>query len=530
MNVRFVEMLVAIPIEHLKVNSIDGVFAEHRSMESMIPRRTVLAYMASALASGAQRKKPNFLFLLADDHAGYVLGADGNRVARTPNLDRFASEAVRFSRHYCNSPVCTPSRQSFFTGQMPHMAGVTRLPTPLAGDKPTLAKQFQKAGYTTAVFGKMHFIRRGVPGMHGLDIVHTEDVLTREWQEQVKPVPLPAGIKTKPLPWKPLKDPARIWLNADKLPYPCHEADMRASFQVEMAERFLEDHKDKPFALWVSFMEPHSPFDYPVEYADQFFPTQFRAPEVGQEDVGQIPLIFRDLSPADKQGIVAAYYTSVEFLDHNIGRVLRKLTDLNLAGNTFVVYMADHGYDLGQHGRFEKHCGYDAALRVPLLMRYPGRIRPGVISDMTEHVDVPATITDIMELEPLPIQHGRSLRAYLERTKIEPREHIFSEYLENEEAYIRTDRWKFIYCTGKRERKDGYVTGNPTPGRYTILFDLKSDPGEFRNVARKHEKDVNEFIGLLVKRFRSTHPDALHEPRGLRQEDVLDWYLRPRDA
>jgi len=496
----------------------------------MISRRTVLGGAASAVAGRAPRKKPNFLFLLADDHAGYVLGADGDRLARTPNLDRFASEAVRFSRHFCNSPVCTPSRQSFFTGQMPHMGGVTRLPTPLADDKPTLAKQFQKAGYTTAVFGKMHFIKPGVPGMHGLEIVHTEDVLTREWQQQVQPLPLPAGIKTKPLPWKPLRDPARIWLNADKLPYPRHEADMRASFQVGMAERFLEDHKDTAFALWVSFMEPHSPFDYPIEYADKVSPAQFRVSEAGPEDAWQIPLIFRDLSPADKQGIIAAYYTSVEFLDRNIGRVLRKLGDLNLAGNTFVVYMADHGYDLGQHGRFEKHCGYDPALRVPLLMRYPGRIRPGVVTGMTEHIDVPATITDIMELEPLPIQHGRSLRPYLEGTKIEPRDHIFSEYLENEEAYIRTDRRKFIYCTGKRARQDGYVTDNPTPGRYTILFDLQSDPGEFHNLAREHPKEVDQFTGLLLQRFRLTHPDASHEPRDLHREDVLDWYLRPRDA
>src|SRR5207253_1239576 len=132
-------------------------------------RRTVLGGLMCAAVVRGQRRKPNFLLILADDHAGYVLGADGNRIAHTPNLDAFAREGVRFSRHHCNSPVCTPSRQSFFTGQMPHMAGVTRLPTPLAEDKPTLAKQFQKAGYTTAVFGKMHFNRPGKPGMHGFD-------------------------------------------------------------------------------------------------------------------------------------------------------------------------------------------------------------------------------------------------------------------------------------------------------------------------------------------------------------------------
>ncbi|MGI8988968.1 MAG: sulfatase family protein [Bryobacteraceae bacterium] len=486
------------------------------------------AVISSAQTQGAARRQPNFLFILADDHAGYVLGADGNKLARTPNLDGFAGESARFARHYCNSPVCTPSRQSFFTGQLPHMAGVTRLPTPLAEDKPTLAKQFREAGYTTAVFGKMHFNKPGAPGMHGFDIVHTEDVLTRDWRKEATPRPLPPGTPVKP-PWKPFKDPARIWLNADKLPYPCHEDDMRASFQLRHAGQFLERHKDTPFALWVSFLEPHSPYDFPFEYRDKFRAGTFRPPVVGAEDAWQIPIVFRDLSESDKQGIAAAYYTSVEYLDRNIGQVLRKLTELNLDRNTFVVYSADHGYDLGQHGRFEKHCGYDPALRVPLMMRYPGRIRPGVVNQLTEHVDVPATIVDLMDLKALPIRHGRSLRPYLEGTPVQARDHIFSEYLENEEAYIRTNDWKYIYCSGKRERQDGYVTDHPTPGRYEILFDLKNDPGEFHNAVKENRDTAAQMRQLMLKRFRDTHPDAAREPQASNEADILDWYLHPRD-
>src|SRR3954453_20376754 len=125
----------------------------------MLSRRTFVGAAASVSSVRAQRRKPNFVFLIADDHAGYVLGCDGNRQARTPNLDRLASEGTRFSANYCNSPVCTPSRQSFFTGQMPHTAGVTTLSTPLDPAKPTLAENLKAAGYKTAVFGKMHFNR-----------------------------------------------------------------------------------------------------------------------------------------------------------------------------------------------------------------------------------------------------------------------------------------------------------------------------------------------------------------------------------
>ena len=254
-------------------------------------------------------------------------------------------------------------------------------------------------------------------------------------------------------------------------------------------------------------------------------------PRVGPEDHGQIPLIFRDLTPAEKQGIIAAYYTSVNFLDHNVGLLLEKLRQLNLANDTLVVYMADHGYCLGQHGRFEKHCTYDPALRVPLIIRYPGRVSRRVVNDFTESVDVPPTILELLGVDPFGIQHGQSLRPYLEgHAPKRPRTSIFSEYMENEEACIRTDRWMYSHCSGNRERTDGYKTDQPTPGRTVRLYDLKSDPGEFNNVAVKHPEVVDKLSKLLLDRFRSTHPQASSEPSMLGVPDAIEWYLRPRDA
>jgi choline-sulfatase len=221
----------------------------------------------------------------------------------------------------------------------------------------------------------------------------------------------------------------------------------------------------------------------------------------------------------------------VAFLDRNVGRVLDALGRLNLEENTYVVYMADHGYNLGHHGRFEKHCGYSPALRVPLIMRLPGRIRQGVVADLTEHIDVSATICDMMGLDPLPILHGQSLRPYLEgRRMSNVRDHVFSEYLENEEAFIRTAEWKYILCSGKRRRTDGYETDNPAPGRYRRLYDLKKDPGEFTDVAAKHPDLVDKFESLMLQRFRATHPDRDREPQRLSRTEAVEYYLRPRDA
>ena len=494
----------------------------------MLSRRR-FTQSAPALLLAKPSRRTNLLFLIADDHAAYVMGADGNSGCETPHLDALARQGLRFSNHYCNSPVCTPSRQSLLTGQMPHAAGVTLLNTPLADGKPTLARQLKAAGYTTAVFGKMHFNRPGASGLHGFDTMMTEPEVARAWLlEPAKAVDTKAPVK--PLPWRPFQTPARQWLNAENLPYPRFDEGMRGSFIVRQASAFLRERGSEPFALWVSLMEPHSPFDYPVEDRGHFDPSRFPVPVVGPQDGSQIPLIFRDLTPEQKQGVIAAYYTSARFMDRNMGRVLSLLRQLRLDDNTLVVYTADHGYCLGHHGRFEKHCGYDPALRVPLIMRCPGRVTPGVVSDFTEHLDLGPTILETLGAPPLPLQHGQSLRPYLER-KPHPtrRDHIVSEYLENEEVFVRTGRFKLIFGSGRRERQDGYRTDNPTPGRYVRLYDLKNDPGEFHDVAGEHPDEVVRLEDLALRRFRETHPEAKKEPARLGREEALEYYLPPRD-
>jgi arylsulfatase A-like enzyme len=146
---------------------------------------------------------------------------------------------------------------------------------------------------------------------------------------------------------------------------------------------------------------------------------------------------------------------------------------------------------------------------------------------LTESVDVPHTILDLLGAPELPVRHGQSLRPYLEgRKPSKVRDHIFCEYLENEEAFIRTKSHKFIYCTGRRERTDGYKTDNPKPGPYMRLYDLVKDPGEFTDISAKQPNMVARMKELILTRFRGTHPDAAQEPAS----EQLDYFLRPRDA
>lgn len=498
--------------------------------ETLTTRRDLLVSSAPAVLRSNTIKRPNFLFILADDHAGHVLGAAGNRLASTPNLDRLASEGTRFANHYCNAPVCTPSRQSLLTGQLPHMAGVTRLPTALDPSKPTLAKQFLAAGYHTGVFGKMHFQRPPQPGLHGFQTMMLEGELAKEWRRTVSQSAVPGAIAVQP-EWRPFRDPASVWLNARKLPLARKASEMKAAFLVDKVISFLEDYRDEPFALWASFHEPHSPFDFPIELRDRYRLAQFQAPDVNPEERAQIPLVFRDLNPGEVTGIRAAYFTSVAYLDQNIGRILQAVKGLGLDRETLVVYASDHGYMLGEHGRFEKHCGYEPALRVPCILRWPDRIRRGTVTDLTEHVDIAPTVLDLLGLPPLPLEHGHSLKPYLTgRGQIKRRTSVFAEYLENEEAYLRTDQYKFIFCSGKRRRTDGYETDQPQPGRYTMLFDLQQDPEERSNVAPQRPEIASAMGRAMLQRFRATHPDAEIEPGSLSPEAALEFYLRPRDA
>jgi choline-sulfatase len=499
-------------------------------MDSRLTRRAALTAAAGPfLACRRSALRPNLLFLIGDDHRHDVLGAAGNRLAETPNLDRLAREGTRFSHHYVNYPMCTPSRQSVLTGLLPHACGVPLLRSVLADAQVTLAEQLRAQGYHTAAFGKMHFNRPPSPGIHGFDIALVDSAAQKAWRDQVRPREIPAGMPAKP-PWRPFRDPARIWLNADKLPYPRYEADMLGTFIARQASEFLRSSR-RPWAAWVSFFEPHSPFDFPIEYRDRFDPARFAVPPVGPGDGPQIPLIFRELTEADKRGIIAAYYTSVAFLDRNLGLVLEALREAGLEENTLVVYWGDNGYSLGEHGRFEKHCFYEPAIRVPLLVRFPGRVPAGkVVSELTESADIAPAVLELLGVRPLPRMHGRSLAGYFGKEPPPARDHIFSEYLHNEEVAIRTHRWKLIYCSGRRRRDDGYETDNPTPGRYTRLFDLEADPGEFTDLSAKHPEAVRELLGLALRRFRDTHPEAASEPAGLSPEEALDWYLRPRES
>ncbi|MBV8609479.1 MAG: sulfatase-like hydrolase/transferase [Singulisphaera sp.] len=472
----------------------------------------------------APGSRPNLLILIGDDHGGGTLGIDGDPRQATPRLDALARRGVRFDRAYCNSPVCTASRQSLLTGRLPHAVGVTRLEDRLPDDAVTLGTWLGDLGYETAAIGKMHFNGRS---RHGF----AERIDLEDWRDHMRARP-PQGIGPR-RPWRPFVDPAAEWLNAACRSAGLPESAMEATFFADKAIEFLRRSRQQPFALVVGFYEPHAPFKFPREWEGRYRPEQFDVPEVSEADRHDQPRVFASLTADDVRGIQAAYYTSLAFVDHEVGRILDALDASGKAEDTLVVYLGDNGYLRGQHGRFEKHCFYEPAVRVPLVFRWPGRLPEGRrIDELVELVDVLPTVLRLFDLPQPPGLQGRDLASLLTGASgAAGRDVVFSEYLENEEAMVRSKRYKLIVGTGNRLRKDGYQTGHPLPGPYERLYNLEADPAETTDLGGGPDLTSvrAELRRRLYERLVSTREGLPPIPPGLSEIDAIRWCLVPRE-
>jgi arylsulfatase A-like enzyme len=422
--------------------------------------------------------------------------------------------------------MCTPSRQSILTGRYPHATGVTLLRTALSDTTRTVAEHLRRRGYATGAVGKMHF---NSDATHGF----TYRVGRSAYQQHLEkdpPRPPPDSLATRP-EWRPFSDPARTWLNADVRPSSRYEEDSEGTFYARRAIDFLDRQENAPFCLWVSFREPHSPFNFPVDYAGRYDPADMPLPEMGPEDARWMPQEFQDLTNTEKRGIIASYYTSVEYMDRNVGRVLEALNERGLDENTLVIYAGDHGYLLGHHGRFEKHMMWEEAVRSPLLIRAPGAERASTDA-LTSLVDLAPTLLDVLGEPAMPRMQGQSLVPILTGQTDHLRGAVFSELLPDNKAMVRTERWKYVFTTGTNDLSGGYETGTGPRGIDHRLYDLQTNPEETHNLA-----DDPQYSGVLksmqirmLEHFLHTHPHADELPRSLSLTGSLAWFCMPPDA
>jgi choline-sulfatase len=467
----------------------------------------------------------NVVFILGDDHRTEAIGAYGNRIVKTPNLDRMAARGTRFTKAFANSPVCSASRQSLLTGKYPHATGVSLLTSPLPEKQVTLADHLLNFGFKTAIIGKNHFNN---DLNHGFDLkIERRNYLAHLASNP--PAPLPTSVKTRPT-WRPFKDPADVWLNAEGLPSALRDEDEAGTFYAKKAIDFVNQNKNNRFCLFLGLEEPHSPFNFPVEFAGRHKAQDMTLPTGSKEDDMWVPEIFKGLTDDQKKGIIASYYTSVEYLDKNVGLLLDALDAAGLTESTMVIYLGDHGYLLNDHKRFEKHMMWEKAVNAPLIIQAGGKFgKDKVENALTEFVDLVPTAIAALGVDPLDGIHGKSLIPLLAGKQRKLRDFVFSEYLVDNTAMIRTEKWKYIYTTGRADLGLGYATGNPPTGVLHLLYKVDADPNETKNVANVPENRniLTAMQDTLLRVFMKTHPISGTLPASWTKDQKLAAYCEP---
>jgi arylsulfatase len=430
-------------------------------------------------------RRPNILFLMTDQQRWDAMGCSGGWV-RTPNMDRIASEGVRFTRCVTNSPVCIPARVSMATGHYPHNTGVwqnTRYDMP--PETPTWMQVIRDAGYRTSVFGKTHLHhhdgdlrdREHLIRAYGLDVVdeiggprasaRLLSHMTEMWQRR--------GL------WEAYRqDYAERFDNKPHVVRPSTlPLDAYADVYVgQQAKRYLERYEwDMPWFCWVSFGGPHEPWDTPEPYASLYDPARM-PPAVPKPDETQLRPRGRlderlasapAFEPGETARLRADYAGKITLIDDQIGEILDVIAARGELDNTIITLASDHGELNGDYGLVYKETFLNGAVRVPLLVRTPemaGTAVSGQVCDSpVEWFDLGPTLVELIG-ETLPYQQfARSLVPVLEDPDTAHRDTALSEL--SGEVMIMDRRWKM---TLNRE------------GQPYLLFDLENDPQEIQNL------------------------------------------------
>ena len=469
-------------------------------------------------------RKPNLLFLYADQHRADVMGCAGNDIVVTPHLDRLAAEGVRFDHAWTESPICQPARASLLTGRYPSDHGVLgNFAGNCQPEWDTFPRRLQRAGYTTASIGKTHFdawpmgAEPGTPppseewiGSFGFDhvveefdkYVHLFDVDTpymRFLREHNALEPYQEVIQAN------FRGGDRHW-NAVTSPL-SQELDL-TSFLADEAERWLASQSDdRPWFLQLSFVQPHVPLIGDPIWAEHYANapiarTAPAEPEATTEAWGNHLGFCRKHSRAhmmtDEFVLAGArqYYAMVSLIDQRVGDLLAQLERQSQLDNTWVVYCADHGEMLGDHGLMAKMNFYRSSVRVPLIVRPPGGMMGRVEVEPVQAFDVAATLLDAGNASPLDGAPARSLVPFVTGAGGTARDHVASM------IRMRPGRPTWQAITDGRWR----ATFNANDGEASELFDLESDPDEAANlVGQAAHRDVQDHLFDALRSTLQSH-------------------------
>ncbi len=428
-------------------------------------------------------KPPNILFLFTDQQRPDALGL-ANPLIRTPAIDRIGREGAYFTEACCNAPVCMPSRHSLFSGLYPSVLGDTCNGIEMPEDVPLFHHYLREAGYWTTNIGKLHFLNHSTRDHtaphpdYGFDLMVNSDE--------------PGCYEDAYLAWVRAKDPDAVEACRCSSPPVClgpkvelegREVDEPYAFRgpeelthsAFVAERSIQAIREapagRPWFVCAGFYAPHAPLNPPQRLWNSYDPAALPLPawppEMCPERGETGP---RGHTETGWRNIVAAYYALTTHVDEQVGRLLEFLREADLEEETLVVFSSDHGEFLGDHGRVQKGPpGHDCIMRVPLVLRWPGRIKAGVrCGAPVELVDLAPTFLELAGGSVPEHFQGCSLRRLLEGGTEWPRRSCYQEYEKDGHGWRTVRIGDHTYARG-------------TDGE-EILWNRGRDSHEFKNL------------------------------------------------
>lgn len=476
---------------------------------------------AAGRAAAADAKRPNILFIMSDDHGYQAIGAYGSKVNATPNIDRIAKEGMRFDRAFVTNSICGPCRAVILTGKYSHLNGFATNRDRFDGSQQTVAKLMQKAGYQTAVIGKWHLVSDPTgfdhweillgqgpyynpalksPGGTTKHEGYTTDIITDRALEWLKE----GRDKNKPfMLLYQHKAPHRNWQPSPKY------LDKYKGVTLPEPETLFDDYSGRGTAAkdqQMTIAHHLSPHDLKLAPQGGLTPAQQetfdKAYAAENKAFAEANLSGDDLVKWKYQRYVKDYIRCVDAVDENVGRILDYLDKAGLAENTIVVYTSDQGWYLGEHGWYDKRWMYEESFRTPLIVRWPGKIKPGTVNtDMVMNLDFAETFLDIAGA-PIPDDmQGRSMTPVLSgNTPDDWRKSMYYHYYEFPQPHhvhphfgVRTDRYKLIRFYDLDEWE---------------LYDLEKDPHEMQSVyGDAAYADVVKELKTELVRLRAQYQD-----------------------
>lgn len=443
---------------------------------------------------------PNILLIMADQFRADWLSCAGFPIS-TPNIDRIAAKGIRFTQASCSCPLCTPSRAALATGKYPHNCGVVVHDAVLPRDETTYYQLLRKSGYRVGAVGKtdlhkaVHYYGKdGNPPLmyhYGFtDLCETEGKMNAAWpaRKDGKPFFANPGAPGELIPVGPYQhmlfkkgemeaftkdyiDRLRSKRGFYAAPSVLPEEDFHDRFVGEKACEMLENFpKEDPWHLFVSFVGPHDPWDPPKSYYERFADADF--PDSVQDDLSGKPEWVKKRAGKQCGGMTEEnllrmkrhYAGSIALIDDWVGRILDTLEARGEADRTIVVFTADHGEMMGDHGMIQKSVMYEGALRVPLIISAPWMTGPSESDSLAELIDLAPTFLELADAD--FNRHDMDACSLLPLLKGEKKEHKpfqLSELINTQMIY--DGRWKWIRSFNDRDE----------------LYDLQEDPQELHN-------------------------------------------------